>query len=212
MSLRDAQFCKFIINFSPMPKYLTAASILIIIYLLPSCGSKAFPDERFNFSPRYRGLISPYRIGDTLSFTNETLGTRSIRITRIDSIITNSKGGFMSQRPYKIIKVYGRPLDYRPFDVNDSSFASINIYPDSLEQSGYFSIMNFRGWIENGNDSVIAELQLPGDRSYSNCFVSRNVAEDLVKGKDDIEYMYVQDTAGVVALKSYRGEWWVRER
>jgi hypothetical protein len=176
-----------------------------------SCGSKAFPDERFNFSPMYRNLVSPYRIGDTLHFTNENRGIRRIRITGTDSIVSNWKGGFMSQRPYKVIQVYCDALDFHRKNARDTDFVLINKYPDSLKQSCHFSVMNFRGQIGDGPDSIISEFHPTGGKIFSNCFVIRNVASDLVEGDDDIEYIFVQQASGVIAFKSYRGDLWVKQ-
>lgn len=175
-----------------------------------SCGRKAFSDERFNFDSKYRNLINPYHVGDTLHFEGKSGNFFRIKITGIDSIISNSKGVFMSPRPYKDIKVYCDNLDYHKKNAQDTILAFINIYPDSSEQSSNFAVGNFRGGIENGKDSLISELQVNGTTVSKNCYVIKNIALDLGKEDFDIEFIYVQQTEGIIALKTYNGDWWLK--
>lgn len=175
--------------------------------MLPlGCGQKAFPDERFTFSSRYRDFVTPYHAGDTLYFENKSKGIVRIKITGSDSIISNSKGGFMSPRPYKDIKVYCDNLDYHKTNAKDTTLVFINKYPDNLKQSCHFALLNFRGELGE-TDSLILEFQpIPG-RVFKNCFVIKNVASDLVESPDDVESIYVQQAIGIIALKSYNGDW-----
>ena len=175
-----------------------------------SCGHKAFPDERFNFDSKYRNLINPYHIGDTLHFIGKTGKAFRIKITGIDSIISNSKGGFMSPRPYKDIKVYCDNLDYHRKNAKDSILVFINIYPDISEQSCNFAVGNFRGGIDNTKDSLISELQVDTRFIFKNCYVIENVALDLGTEPLDIEFIYIQQSAGIIALKTYNGDWWLK--
>jgi hypothetical protein len=125
-------------------------------------------------------------------------------------MISNSKGGFMSPRPYKDIKVYCDNLDYHRLNAKDTTLVLINKFPDSLEQSCYFALMNFRGWIEDEKDSLISDFQPVPGRLFKNCFVVKNVASDLGEGPNEIAYIYVQQTTGIVALKAYNGDWWIK--
>ena len=86
----------------------TIFKIPVLAFLLVtfSCEQKAFPDEQFIFSSKYRDLISPYRSGDTLYFEKKDGGVIRIKITGSDSTISNNKGGFMSPRPSKSLQVY----------------------------------------------------------------------------------------------------------
>jgi hypothetical protein len=175
-----------------------------------SCGQKAFPDERFIFSSKYRDLISAYHIGDTLYFDNENGEAIRIRITGSDSSLSNSKGGLMSPRPYKDIKIYCDNLDYHRPNAKDTTLIFINKLPDSLEQSCHFAVMNFRGDINDETDSLTSEIQPKPGKLFKNCFVIKNVASDLGEGPHDIEYIYVQQTKGIIALKAYNGDWWIK--
>jgi hypothetical protein len=182
----------------------------LLVFLTLSCGQKAFPDEQFIFSSKYRDLIRPYRSGDTLYFEKRNGEVIRIKITGLDSMNSNRNGGFMSPRPYKDIKVYCDNLDYHRSNAKDTTLAFINKYPDSLEESCHFSLMNFRGWIDEETDSLISEFQpIPG-RMFKNCFVVKNVATDLGEGPDEIAYIYVQQTTGIIALKAYNGDWWIK--
>lgn len=174
------------------------------------CGQKALPDEGFIFSSKYRDLISPYHVGDTLYFENRNEGFIRIKITGLDSAMSNSKGGFMSRRPYKDIKVYCDNLDYHKQNGKDTTLVFVNKYPDSMEQSAYFAVMNFRGGIGDESDSLILGFQPVPGKVFKNCFVIKNVASDLGEGPRDIEYIYVQQTAGIIALKTYNGDWWIK--
>lgn len=194
-----------------MNNFLKTICFLALIFIIFSCGRKAFPDDRFIFSSKFRSLITPYRIGDTLKFINSSLETHRIVITGKDSIITNRKGGFMSQRPYKLVQLYCNTLDYRKKNARDTSFIFINKYPDNMKESCYFSLMNFRGSITNQNDSIISNFQTQEGQTFSNCFVVSNVALDLMESKDDIEHIYVQLEKGIIAFRSYRGDLWVKQ-
>src|SRR5690606_28860800 len=150
------------------------SGLTFIVFMTFSCGHKAFPDERFNFDSKYRNLISPYHIGDTLHFVEKTGRVFRVKITGIDSIISNSKGGFMSTRPYKDIKVYCDNLDYDRKTAKDTILVFINIYPDSSEQSCNFAVGNFRSGIDNSKDSLISELQVDTSSMFKNCYVIEN--------------------------------------
>lgn len=184
--------------------------LILILLLTFSCRQKAFPDEYFTFSSKYRDLISPYKIGDSLVFAKNNGGIIRIQITSVDSIISNSKGGLMSLRPYKDIAVFCKYLDYHKTTANDTTLVFINNYPDSLELSCYFAIMNFRGSITEQTDSIISEFKPVPGKVFKNCFVVKNYARDLGEGPDDIQYIYVQQTQGIIALKTYDGEWWMK--
>ncbi len=174
------------------------------------CGHRAFPDERFIFNSKYRNLINPYHIGDTLYFEEKNGKVIRIRITGIDSIVSNTKGGFMSPRPYKDINVYCDNLDYHKANAKDTILVFINNYPDSLEQSCNFAVGNFRGGIDDWTDSLISELQPAPGVMLKNCYVIKNIALDLGEGPHDIEYIYVHQTTGIIALKTYNGNWWLK--
>jgi hypothetical protein len=184
----------------------------LILLIITSCGQKAFPDERFIFSKKYRDLIIPYRVGDTLYFDNENGEVIRIKITGSDSILSNSKGGFMSPRPYKDIEIYCDNLDYHRPNAKDTTLVFINKYPDSLEQSCHFAVMNFRGGINDETDSLISEFRPDTGKLFKNCFVIKNVASDLGEGPHDIEYIYVQKTEGIIALQTYGGNLWIRRQ
>jgi len=191
---------------------LKITGLTLLLLMIISCGQKAFPDERFIFSSKYRDLISPYRIGDTLYFVKENGDVIRIRITGSDSILSNSKGGFMSPRPYKDIKIYCDNLDYHRPNAKDTTLVFINKYPDSLEQSCHFSVMNFRGDINDETDSLVSEFQPKTGKLFKNCFVIKNVALDLGEGPQDIEYIYVQQSEGIIALKTYSGDMWIKRQ
>jgi hypothetical protein len=193
-----------------MRTILKIPTLTLLLLLTFSCGQKAFPDERFVFSSKYRDLVSPYHIGDTLYFENKNGEVIRIKITGSDSIVSNSKGDFMSPRPYKDIKVYCDNLDYHKTNSKDTTLVFINKYPDNMEQSAYFAIMNFRGGIDDGTDSVISEFRPVADRLFKNCFAIKNVASDLGEGPQDVEYIYVQQATGIIALNTYNKDWWIK--
>ena len=182
----------------------------LLIFWTFSCDQKAFSDERFIFSSKYRDLINPYRSGDTLYLEKRNGEVIRIKITGSDSTISNSKGGFMSSRPYKDIKVYCDNLDYHRPNAKDTTLVFINKYPDSLEQSCHFAVMNFRGQIDEEADSLISVFQPVPGKVFINCFVVKNVASDLGEGPNEIAFIYVQQTTGIVALKAYNGDWWIK--
>lgn len=194
-----------------MHRCLAIVNIFIPLFVMFGCGRKAFPDERFSFSAKYRDLVSSYHPGDTLYFMNEASDTLRIKITGVDSTISNRKGGFINPRPHKDISVYYDVLSNIRKSATDTFLILINIYPDSLEQSAYFSLMNFRGNIEGEQDSLIADFRPVEGKSYSNCFGVKNVATDLGEKDDDIEYVYIQQSAGIIAFKTYHGDWWIKQ-
>jgi hypothetical protein len=132
---------------------------LIFLTTLYGCAEKAYPDEQFAFSAKYLALIRPYMLGDTIVFKSKGQQADTIIITKIDSTITNTKGGFMSQRPYKIIQIYCRQFPFERLDYNrqstDPNFVFINKYPDVQEESYSISFKRFRGEIEKGSDCLI---------------------------------------------------------
>jgi hypothetical protein len=189
---------------------LKITTFVLLLLIMSSCGHKAFPDERFTFSSKYRNLITPYQIGDTLYFENNNGGVFRIRITGTDSTISNNIGGFMGTRASKDVKIYCDNLDYHRPNAKNTTLAFINIYPDSLEQSCAFSVMNFRGSIYDKTDSLLSVLQTTRGTEFSNCFVIKNEAPDLGEEANDFEYIYVQQNEGIIALKTYGGDWWLK--
>src|SRR5690348_17925724 len=67
------------------------------------CGHRAFPDEKFIFSEKYRSFITPYKAGDTLTFENVFKHSYTFVISKLDSVTYNTVGGFMNDRPSKRI-------------------------------------------------------------------------------------------------------------
>ena len=175
-----------------------------------SCEQKELPEKRFTFEAKFRHFITPYRIGDTLLFIKKNGETTRIKITGSDSTFSNTKGWFINKRPHKDIQIYCDNLDYHKTNSTDTTLVLINKYPDNLEQSCYFAVLNFRGTLDGKTDSFISVFRPEPSKVFSNCFVIKNWALDLGEEPDQIEYIYVQQTAGIIAMKTYGGEWWLK--
>lgn len=194
--------------------------------MLSSCSQRAFSDDKFIFSDKYLSLIKPYKVGDTLKFENSTHQTETFAITKSDSTIFNSKGWFMNTRPYKYISISYNQLPTKQWthenterDANnnaikttkeDDVLMSLNIYPDNGEQSCYFSFKNFRGWIEQGKDSVYSQPIIANGQKIDNYYRLDNEALDLVKSATDVKIVYINNDKGIVAYQDQNNNWWTR--
>lgn len=186
---------------------LALPTVTLLFLVTFGCGRRAFPEERFLFSTKYRNMINPYKIGDTLFFDSKNGEVFRIVITGIDSIVSNTKDAPLAERPYKDIKVYCNYLDYSTVNATSATLVLINNYPDSLEQSCDFAFRNFRGYMDDKNDSLsLSTLDVP----FNNCYIIRNHAMDLGQGQADIELLYVEQEKGIIAFRTYSGEVWTK--
>jgi hypothetical protein len=193
-----------------------ASIFLIFLTTLYGCAEKAYPDEQFSFSAKYLALIRPYMPGDTMIFKGKGQQADTIVITKIDSTIRNTKGGFINERPYKIIQIYCRQFPFERLDYNrqstDSNFVFINKYPDVQKESYSISFKRFRGDIEKGSDSLIQKPIMVSNIIIRSYYKVDNLALDLVKDSSDIREAYITNEKGLVAYQDQRGEWWTRIR
>jgi hypothetical protein len=90
---------------------------LFLNFTVFNCGRKAFDDNRFIFSQKYRSLLNLYKVGDTLKFVNPTLGVRRFVMTGLDSMKTNStRHGvkFDFKKKSYLNKTFSSPIDFFP--------------------------------------------------------------------------------------------------
>lgn len=200
--------------------------LLLFFWAVCGCDRRAFPENKFTFSTKYRNLIGPYNAGDTLLFRDIAGSIETFVISGIDSIMVNTKGWFMNQRPYKSVSFTYNQLPSKQWthevierDANnnilrttseDNDFISLGIDPETQDEGCDISFKNFRGVIEPGKDSIFFKPIIANGITIDNYYVIENVALDLVKYSTDIKTVYIDADRGIIAYQDQNANWWTK--
>lgn len=154
----------------------------------------------------FKTLFYSLSINDTLRFRNETGRLRMFIITEVDSVIHNSKGGFINSEPYKLLQIKFSQQQVGVHFPDTTNEVFVNKYPRTGITSLHIDIGNY--WY-----SVDDSLPAPAKEGFTDTSdpVYKLVTDvpDMLKYADDIKDLYVSVRKGFIAFETLAGEKWL---
>lgn len=181
-----------------------ASSILFI-----RCVTKAYPDNMFMIDSDMRIFFNSVTAKDTLNFQSENQKEKVFVITKIDSIIRNSKGGFMSERPYKLLQFKFREIGTDTVVLERENEVFINKYSENNGNTICIKFNNLYYW----NDSILPVVRRDTLHIIGTEVTDYYVFENSVglTNADDVKTLYATKETGFIAFRTKSGEVWVRK-
>jgi len=183
-------------------------SILFALGMNESCVSKVYPDDRLAIDPAFSALFNSVVQKNTFSFRDTAGNRRVFVITKVDTIISNEKGWFINERPYKLLSTNFREAGQDTVDLDRGNEIFVNKYPDNNSSSIVIQFNNFYF-----NDTILPPLHhdvlnLNGKR-LTNYYLFETSLE--FKRPNDIKDLYMNPAKGFLAFKTVSGEVWINE-
>lgn len=190
---------------------LISFTIFFFIQKINSCFriKKPHPNEEMEISPAYSSIFYSIIRNDTFSFNNNKGLKKVFVIINVDSIVSNSKGPFINERPYKLLRMNFRELGEDTVPLTRSNEVFINKYPDNGLHSLFIQFNNFY----YSKDSVLPLIHLDTLVINGKAIASFYLLKSSLKlyHKDDVELLFVSISEGIVGFKTLSGEFWMRD-
>lgn len=184
-------------------------SVLFIFVMIESCGSKIYPDERLAIAPDFLTLLNFVLEEDTILFENSTGRNKSFAITEVDSIISNQKGWFMNQAPYKLIRARFREIGMDTVHLERENEMFVNKNPATNISSIGIQFNNFYF-----NDTILPALHFDtlilNNRRLTNYYLFETSLG--LRNSNDVKILYINVTKGFLGFKTLSGEVWINEK
>lgn len=196
--------------------------------MISSCLHKAYKEESFAFNNSTLEFFQSFSKMDTLFFQSKNHNVDTFVITKIDSVLKNTKGYFINSRPFKeLFLTYKQiPIDYWAESrvemagtsserkvKEDARLITITTYPDNNSTEIYISFKNFRSLIKNNNYLIPINydtIKVNGSW-FTNYYKINSTKNSLLIDSNDIETIYVNQKDGFIAFKEKNGKIWLRK-
>jgi hypothetical protein len=182
--------------------------VFFIATSLGSCSIKAYSDEKFAIAPNFLSLFNAVIEKDTIHFSSSNGGNKIFVITKVDSIISNRKGGFINERPYKVIRAYFREIGTdttlleRATEIEAAKDPQLLISGITI----HFNNLYFSDTLLPLLHHDTLDLNAKRFTNYYSFETSLNL-----KNPDDVKVLYISVPKGFLGFKTLSGEIWVNE-
>jgi len=182
---------------------------ILICFGLYSCVSKVYPDERMGIDSSFLKLFNSVVQTDTFSFKNLNDDRKSFVVTKVDSIISNKKGWFINEAPYKLLRVNFRESGKDTLHLERPNEVFVNKDPATGKSSLNIEFNNFYFY-----DTVLPLLNHDtiniNDKKITNYYLFKTSLK--LKQPDDVKELYISPAKGFIGFKTVSGEVWINEQ
>jgi len=174
------------------------------------CTTKIYSDERFAIDPNFLSLFNSLIQKDSIQFTNSNGVNKTFLITNIDSIISNEKGWFINEAPYKLLRVRFREIGKDTLHLERENEIFVNKNPATNTNSLCIKFNNFY----YSKDSMLPRINYDTLSIANKKFTDYYLFETSLglKNSGDVQVLYVSASKGFLGLKTMSGEVWVITR
>jgi hypothetical protein len=191
---------------------LSRWSKLVLVFfslmVMGNCASKVYPDERLVIASDFLALFNSVVEKDTFSFRNKTGSRKSFAITKIDSIISNKKGWFINERPYKLLRMNFRETGKDTVKLKRDNEVFVNKDPGKNLTSIAIQFNNFFF-----DDTILPQLHHDtlsfSGKKLTNYYLFETALS--LTNPNDIRVLYMSGLKGFLAFKTMSGEVWLNE-
>ena len=180
-----------------------------VAMLLIKCSSPAFPDEQMRIDPVLADIYKAVAAYDSIHFSDQRGKRESIIVKNRDSILTNSVGGFMDQKPYNIWKMDFEIPGYKKEPFRSDFGLFVNRDPTDNQNSFFVDLPEFYYFADSLPSPSLDTLNL------NNVWISNyyRLTSNGTFGIDyAIRYLYINSQTGLLGYEMKNGDVWVNER
>ncbi len=186
----------------------TLSFFIAIFFLCYSCVTKVYPDERMAIDSSFKMLFNSLISKDTFAFTDLMNHRKVFAITKLDSIVSNEKGWFINQSPYKLLRIRFKDLGTDTPELDREN--EIYVMKDPKTAGGSIGIQFNNFYF---TDSIIPSLNHDTIDINGKKIIDYYLFETSLKLKhpDDVKELYISPVKGFIGFKTVSGEVWLNE-
>jgi hypothetical protein len=183
-------------------------SFFVFPILLESCNSKAYPDIKLTIDPNFLSLFYAASQKDTIQFNNSNGKNKTFFIAKRDSVISNKKGWFINEKPYKRLSIKFREIGADTTILERESQLEVGKDPEFLVSGITIQFNNLYY-----GDTTLPLLHHDTLNLNNKKFADYYVFETSIrlKNSDDVSVLYINVSKGLLGFKTESGEIWVNE-
>lgn len=188
--------------------------LVIIIILYERCRGcfhieKVYPDESLEITPEFSAFFYSLIRRDTFSFINGIGERKLFVVNKVDSIISNTKGSFINERPYKILIMNFKEFGKDTVHLRRTNEVFVNKYPDNGINSLCIKFNNFYFIKDSVLPQVSRDTILLNGQVINNYYLLETSLR--LDNGDDVEFLYISIPEGIIGFTTLSGEVWIRE-
>ena len=189
-------------------RYVKLLLVLFAFIPILSCVSKVYPDEKLAIASNFLAIFNSVKQKDTFSFRDTTGRRKTFVITKVDSIISNEKGWFINERPYKLLRMNFKETGNDTVNLERSNEVFVNKDPEKNINSIVIQFNNFFF-----DDTILPPLHHDtlslNEKKITNYYLFETSLSS--NNPDDVKVLFLNVPNGIVAFKAFSGEVWLNE-
>jgi hypothetical protein len=157
--------------------------------------------------PHFSSLFYSVIKGDAMRFVSLNGRRKKFVIAEVDSIISNSKGWFINESPYKLLRLKFKEIGKDTVHLQRENEMFVNKDPANSKNSVVIQFNNLffdDTILRPHHDTLNVNLT-----RITDCYSFETSLR--LKNPDDVESLYISVPKGLLGFKTLSGEIWVNE-
>ncbi|HVM86680.1 MAG TPA: hypothetical protein VMT76_00735 [Puia sp.] len=189
--------------------YLLKKTIFILFVaaiLIESCYTKVYPDDKLLIDPQFSSIFYSLIQKDSLQFSSSNNRSKMFIITKVDSIVSNEKGWFINEKPYKLLQFEFREIGKDTVRLERQNEVFVNKNPEKNQNSIAIQFNNFYY-----HDTILPLLHHTTFNINNKKFTDYFMFETSLhpENPDDVKVLYINVSQGFLGFETLSGEIWV---
>jgi hypothetical protein len=188
--------------------FKTVMSLLVSTILFQSCYTKAYPDIKLTIDPNFLSLFYGVAQKDTIRFNSSNGKFKTFFISKRDSVISNKKGWFINDKPYKRLSIKFREIGTDTTILERESQLDVGKDPEFLV-SGITIQFNNLYFGDTTLPLLHHDTLIINNKKFLDYYVFETSLR--LKNADDVKVLYINASKGILGFKTESEEIWVNE-
>jgi len=180
----------------------------VIVFVGFSCVRKVYSDDRMQIDPSFLNIFNSVTKKGSFSFRDSNNNRKAFIITNIDSVISNQKGWFINEAPYKLLIMKFREVGPDTTQLERMNEIFVNKDPAANRNSLCIQFNNFYYSGDSLPSLNYDPLYVNGKIITGYYFFKTSL--DL-KHSNDVKELYISAGKGFLGFKTSSGEFWSNE-
>ena len=192
---------------------IIATLYIVVTFSFGSCRyavEKIYPNEKLTIDSNFLKLYNSLIKEDTFSFKNQIGSRKEFVITDFDSIVINSKGPLINQRPYKLLIMHFRAVGDDTVSSERANEIFVSKYPDNGINSIVIQFNNFYFSKDTTLPPKSPDTVKLNNTKFTNYYKLES-SWNLMH-LNDVKFLYLSPEEGIIGFVTLSGEVWERER
>jgi len=182
--------------------------LFVVATLFEGCYTKVYPDEKLAIGQEFLLLFYSVKNKNPMRFSSLNGRSKTFIITKADSIISNEKGWFINEKPYKLLQFEFREIGKDTVHLERENEVFVNKNPEKNQNSIAIQFNNFYY-----HDTILPLLHHDSLNINNKKFTEYFIFETSLhlKNPEDIKVLYINVSKGFLGFKTLSGEVWVND-